>query len=280
MERRTIDLGSVSLDSLIDGDPDRPLVVLLHGFPEVAESWRGLMEGLAGLGYHVVAPNQRGYAGSSKPKGVEAYDLDLLADDVVRLVAVLGRTDYRLIGHDWGAAVGWWLASTRPEGLVSVRVLSAPHPVVWREAMASDPDQRRKSRYVKFFGLPLLPEGLIQLGGYRTLEAALEEARATDEERSACRSAWRQPGALTAMLNWYRALLVRRFEPASAYAVSVPVTLVCGATDPFLSLSAAARCGELWPAARVVSLPGVGHWVNHLPVDRLLSVLGEALPSR
>jgi epoxide hydrolase 4 len=149
------------------GPADGPLLILLHGFPEYWRSWRHQIGPLASAGYHVLAPDQRGYNLSDKPSGIAAYDLDQLAADVVGLADATGAATFSIVGHDWGASVGWWLAGTMPHRVSRLVALAAPHPAVWREGMRSEPEQRRLSRYVGLFRLPWLPEFLARNGDSR-----------------------------------------------------------------------------------------------------------------
>jgi len=121
------------------GPANGPLVVLLHGFPEFWRAWRAYLGPLARAGFHVVAPDQRGYGLSDKTAGVAAYDLDRLAGDVAGFADYFGQQRFSLVGHDWGASVGWWLATKSPERLRRLVLMNAPHPAVWREAMRNHP---------------------------------------------------------------------------------------------------------------------------------------------
>src|SRR6185312_10883791 len=145
------------------GPSDGPLVFLLHGFPEFWYGWRNQIAPLAARGFHIVAPDQRGYNLSDKPAGVASYDLDLLAADVIGLADYFARETFAVVGHDWGAAVGWWIAGRHSSRLERLAVLNAPHPAVWVEAMRNNPVQKRKSSYVRLFQIPYLPEFLIGL---------------------------------------------------------------------------------------------------------------------
>jgi pimeloyl-ACP methyl ester carboxylesterase len=277
---RRIRVSEVELDVSEAGPPSGPLLFLLHGFPENRASWRRQLATAAGLGWLAVAPDQRGYNRSSKPKGVAAYDLDRLAQDVSELAAAYGRARYSVIGHDWGAGVGWWIASQRPAELERLLALSAPHPAVWRHAMFEEPEQRRRSGYVKFLGLPALPEMLIRMGGYRGLETPLKPLGLSEADWTAYRQAWREPGALTGMINWYRALLARPFGPPSAYRVTRPALYAYGAEDPFLADVSVKLTAGLGSAITLHRLEGVGHWLMHEAPEQLdaliKSFLGDA----
>jgi pimeloyl-ACP methyl ester carboxylesterase len=208
---KTVMANGVTLHVAEAGPADGRLVMLLHGFPEYWGAWLGYIEALAAAGYHVIAPDQRGYNRSDKPAAVEAYDLDVLAADVIGLADHLGRDRFTIIGHDWGGLVGWWIATRHPERLEQIAVLNAAHPCIWREAMQGHPEQRRKSWYVQFFRLPWLPELLLRQGRFRALGqgigARARPGSVTPDQLERYRAAWSAPGALTAMPNWYRAFL-------------------------------------------------------------------------
>ena len=133
------------------GSNDGPLVILLHGFPEFWYGWRNQIAPLAERGFHVVVPDQRGYNLSDKPKGIASYDLDQLAADVIGLADYFGQETFAVVGHDWGASVGWWLADQHCRRVRRLAALNGPHPAVWLEAMRNNPAQKRKSSYVRFF---------------------------------------------------------------------------------------------------------------------------------
>ena len=258
-----------------------PLLLLLHGFPEHWRAWRDYFAPLAEAGFHVVAPDQCGYGASGKPTGVAAYDLDQLAADVLGLADHFGQDRFAVVGHDWGASVGWWLATTAPARLERLVAMSAPHPAVWREAMREHPQQRRRSAYVRFFALPWLPEAVLRFGGYRALAGSFAQcgrpAAFPPEEIGHYRVAWSRDGALTGMLNWYRALL-RKALPASAdLRVETPVLLIWGLNDPFGLKLLADRSLALCADARPLFLEDATHWAQHDAPDRCLAAMLDFL---
>lgn len=255
---RLVQLEDVQLEVRLFGDPGQPAVVLLHGFPQTAVMWDDLATALAGAGYHVIAPNQRGYGQSGNPSDVSAYDIDRLTADVRDLARALGHDHYFIIGHDWGAAVGWWLATNPDHHLQGLVAISAPHPAIWRQAMRDDDEQKKKSRYIRFFRLPVLPELLIRLTRFAGLESAVANAGASSTAREAYRRSWRSKGNLTAMLNWYRALLRRAF--AQPVRVTAPTLFIHGGADPYLSEAAARRTAAIRGPIERIKLDG-GHWL-------------------
>jgi epoxide hydrolase 4 len=249
------------------GPADGPLLVLLHGFPEFWFGWRDYFAPFAERGFHVVAPDQRGYNLSSKPSGIEAYRLDTAAADVFGLADYFGRDKFHVVGHDWGAAVAWRMASLSPARLLSATMLQAPHPAVWMEAMRDDPDQRHKSRYVRILRMPWLSEMALKLGDYAALAQAFKTSARREafsqETLGAYRDAWRQPGALTAMLNWYRALFLDEPPMPDRGSLTAPTLVIWGDRDDFAVPRLADDSAALCANVRVRHLPQATHWVHH-----------------
>lgn len=283
MEVRRVRLASgVELDCDVAGPEEGRLVLLLHNFPECRHGWRHQLLELAAAGYRVVAPDQRGYGASSKPPGVAAYDLDVLADDVAQLADALGRRTFSVVGHDWGATIGWWVATRHAERVERLCVLNAPHPGVWKHAMRSDPVQRRQSWYVRVFRLPKLPELLMRARDHKALADALRGARRPDafseEDLARYRAVWREPAALAAMVNWYRALLAKDLpDPAHAPRIRVPVRILWGVHDPYAIRDLAERSRALCDDASVTYLEDATLWVQHDEPERVSELLLAAL---
>lgn len=263
------------------GPVDGPPVFLLHGFPEFWYGWRNQIAPLAARGFHVIAPDLRGYNLSDKPKGIASYDLDQLAADVVGLADHFDLKAFTVAGHDWGASVGWWLAGQHPDRLQRLAVLNAPHPVVWREAMVHDPVQKRKSGYVRLFQVPYLPEWLIGVDRFKALSKGFRDSvrpnafTASDLERY--REAWAKPGVLTATINYYRALWRRPFGPRAEYSVRSPVLAIWGERDAYAGPELAEASVRLCADGRVVRLPQATHWVQHDEPDRVTDLVAEFL---
>jgi epoxide hydrolase 4 len=251
------------------------LVLLLHGFPEYWEAWEGYFEPLVAAGYHVVAPDQRGYNLSDKPSKVGAYDLSTLAADVIGLADHFGRRCFTVVGHDWGGLVGWWIATHHPERLEQLVVLNAPHPSIWREAMRSHPEQRRRSWYVRFFQLPFLPEALLRQRGFKALADSVRRRARPDTVTPAAldryRAAWRAPGALTGMLNWYRALWRKDLPASAGLRLMTPLLLIWGEQDPFGARALAEASVRLCENSQAIYLKDATHWVQHDEPQRCIT---------
>jgi pimeloyl-ACP methyl ester carboxylesterase len=272
-------LGEVRLHYVEAGEG--PLVVLLHGFPEFWFGWRAQIDGLAAAGLRVVAPDMRGYNLSSRPAGVAAYDLDRLAGDVRDLVRERGAERAFVAGHDWGGAVAWATAMNHPEVVGKLAILNAPHPRRFLEEVRR-PVQLARSWYMLAFQLPWLPERLVQADRWRVFRYGFEhDARpgaftAEDIERYV--EAWSQPGAATAAINYYRALL--RQSPKRAEArilpVSAPTRVIWGEHDRHLGAALAEpHRADVPNLERVIRLPDASHWVQHDEPERVTQLLAE-----
>lgn len=261
--------GTVRLHVEEAGPADGPVVVLLHGFPEFSYAWRKQLGPLAAAGFRVLAPDQRGYGRSDKPEGIEAYRLDELADDVLRLA---GDRRFSLVGHDWGGVVAWWLALCNPDRLQRLVILNAPHPATLESYALSHPGQLLKSWYVLAFQLPGLPEALFRARDFRlpvrTLCGTSRPGTFTPDDIARYRAAWSQARSVTAMLNWYRALLRHR-RPPPAERCRVPTLILWGDRDAFLEPGLADAALALCDQGRLVRLRDATHWIQHEQPDRV-----------
>jgi len=278
-EHHFIPTNGITLHTVAAGPPDGPVVILLHGFPEFWYGWRRQIPALAAAGFRVWAPDQRGYNLSDKPKGLAAYRLDVLAADILGLIDATGQERVCLAGHDWGAAVAWRLAMTAPARLRHLAILNVPHMEVMWDHLRTDPEQMRRSLYAGFFQLPWLPEAMLAATNWRALSQAMQNSSLpgafTDEDMIEYRRAWAKPGALTAMLNWYRAAL-RRPPDLPSERVLVPTTIIWGMKDFALRGVMAAESAALCKWGELIELKDNTHWVQH----EAAGVVNEALLTR
>ena len=273
LAHRYADLGDVRLHYIEAGEG--PLVLLLHGFPQFWYEWRHQIPALVEAGFRVVAPDMRGYNLSDKPPGVQAYRVELLARDVERLILACGERTAVVVGHDWGAVAAWIAAMRHPGRVERLAILNVPHPARSLDGL-SKPRQLLRSSYIFFFQIPRLPEEVIRAGDFALLRSVFrsdpvqpEAFTAEDIERYI--EAIAQPGALTASLNYYRALLRYPGETrALLKRVEAPVLVIWGERDRFLSRRLA-EPPRLWVPnlIRVKRLPDASHWVAE---DRPLEV--------
>jgi pimeloyl-ACP methyl ester carboxylesterase len=279
LRERVISVGDVRLHAVEAGPQDGPLAVLLHGFPEFWYAWRKQIGPLAAAGYRVLAPDQRGYNLSDKPRGVAAYGLDRLADDVLGLLDEAGRERAILVGHDWGGLVAWWTAIRHAERCSHLAVLNMPHPRVMERFLLRDRAQRRRSSYIFQFQLPWLPERRLAAGNFARAAAALAKTSRpgtfSDEDLARYRAAWSQPGAMHAMIQWYRAAFRARPRRPTTTRVRVPALLVWGARDRFLGREMAAPSLARCERGRLVVVDEATHWVQHEEPERVNRLLLE-----
>ena len=255
----------------VTGNPGGVPVVLLHGFPQTTAAWDRVVPALVEAGYRVAVPAQRGYSAATRPGGARAYRTDELVTDVAGVLDRLGGGPAHLVGHDWGGAVAWAVASGRPELLRSLTVVSTPHPRALVHAMKTS-RQGLRSWYVLFFQLPWLPEALLLAQGGKRLRGTLRRGGLDRETARAYADAMREPGALTAALNWYRAM--RLGSTAGARRIPVPTLYVWGADDFALGRQAAEDTARYVTGPyEFVPLAGVGHWIPENDADKLLPPL-------
>lgn len=229
---RTITVNNLTFDCFVAGNENDPLVLLLHGFPETAYMWRPLIEDLSAAGFYCVAPNQRGYSKGARPRGKKQYTLEKLTNDVLAFAGVLGREKFHLIGHDWGAAIGWKLVHDHPEKILSWTGLSVPHIQAFFGAIAKDKDQRRRSRYMSAFQFPLLPEMNIRKNDFHIFRRLWKHSSKVEVEYNL--SVLREKKALTAALNYYRGnagLVKRAMQSQIIGDISVPTLFIWGEKD-------------------------------------------------
>ncbi|MET7248075.1 alpha/beta fold hydrolase [Methylobacterium sp. EM32] len=262
---RRIPVRGLTLNIAESGPADGPLTLLLHGFPETWWAWRHQIGPLAAAGLRVVAPDQRGYGQSSRPEGIPAYHLDRLAEDVTGLADALGYDRFRLVGHDWGGLVAWWVASRHPDRVERVAILNAPHPDVFGAYARRHPSQVLRSFYVGLFQLPGLPEALLRAGDCAALRRALTRSSRpgafSPHDLDLYAAAWRRPGAITAMLNWYRALRLPR--EAAPGPIRLPALVLWGERDTALERDLAAESLRLCTDGAVRYFPAATHWLQH-----------------
>ncbi|TGK07079.1 alpha/beta hydrolase [Leptospira semungkisensis] len=260
----------------------RPLL-LLHGFPEFSYAWKHQIAYFANQGYFVIAPDQRGYGRSSKPKSISDYSLDRLSEDVIAILDAYKFSKVDIIGHDWGGAVTYWTISKFPDRFTKACVLNLPHPTVMKRKILSDKSQRKKSMYILFFRIPWLPEFLLSRKNFRKLERSLTKTSIkgafSSEEISIYKEAWSQPDCVRSMLNWYRAMTKNPPKLIRSRKIQVPTRIFWGEKDRFLSKEMALETLPLLSQGSVRFFPKATHWIHHeIPEilnPELLSFLNE-----
>jgi len=268
-----VSVNGVRLHAVVAGPKDGPLVLLLHGFPECWFTWRSQIAPLVEAGYRVVVPDQRGYNLSDKPSGVESYQIDRLTADVRELIHVMGRERAIIVAHDWGGAVAWRFAMDYAEAVDKLIVMNAPHPVAFARELSHNWLQRLKSWYMFFFQLPWLPETLL---GFDPLfsawlffrRTAVRASAFSDADLMMMAAALAQPGALRAMIHWYRAAF--RFPPLHrTRVIETPTLLIWAEDDVALDKSLTYGLEKRVPHLTVHYIPGCGHWVQNEAPDEV-----------
>jgi pimeloyl-ACP methyl ester carboxylesterase len=265
--------GNLVFDVLDSGPADGAAAVLLHGFPQTARAFDRLTPALHSAGLRTLAPDQRGYSPGARPPGRSAYVLREVVDDVLALLDAAGLPSAHLVGHDWGGLAAWALAAWHPWRVRTLTVLSVPHPAAMSQALLTS-DQALRSSYIGFFQLPAVPEAVLLAGQGALLRRTLHGAGLPGDLVDAYLHRLREPGALTAALNWYRALPLETRTPVGT--VRVPTLHVWGNRDPYLGRAAVEASAEYVAAPyRLEILAGAGHWLPELAADRL----GELVPA-
>ncbi|TVQ09916.1 MAG: alpha/beta hydrolase [Leptolyngbya sp. DLM2.Bin27] len=257
-----------------------PLMLFLHGFPEFWYSWRHQLD-LFAAHYTCVALDLRGYNDSDKPQGPGAYRLDVLVEDVRGTLAALGHDQVTLVGHDWGGAIAWAFAYAYPELLESLIVMNIPHPAKFVEGLRT-PQQLLKSSYIGLFQLPLLPEFLLQAGDYWLIEQilqgmAIDKTTFSDADLRAYKTAAAKPGALTAMLNYYRAIAQSDWWRQSWGVLEVPTLLIWGEDDAALGKELSVGTEDYVSNLRLRYIPQCSHWVQQEKPHQVNALMAEFL---
>jgi pimeloyl-ACP methyl ester carboxylesterase len=256
------------------GPADGPVVVLLHGFPQHNDSWDAVIDRLTAQGYRCLAPNQRGYSPGARPPRRRDYRIPELVSDLGALIDASGAEQVHLVGHDWGAAVAWAAAAEMPERLTTVSPVSVPHPAAFLKSFANS-RQGLASWYMYFFQLPRVPEWSMKWRNGAMMSKLLQQAGQTPAAAARDAQAMREPGALTAAINWYRAMPLSN-PRAINQKVSVPTLYVWSDGDTALMPKSAHNTARYVDGEyRFEILPGVSHWIPDEQPDKLADLLLE-----
>jgi pimeloyl-ACP methyl ester carboxylesterase len=269
-----VTLGELTFDVAVGGPEAGRPVLLLHGFPENARMWDGVLPRLHRTGLRTAAPDQRGYSPGARPAAVPAYAMGELVGDVLGLLDALGWPAVDLVGHDWGAAVAWQVAARHPDRVRTLTAVSVPHPLSLSWALRNDEEQQRLSAYVRLFRMPGKAEQTLLADGARRLRDMLAPMPA--ERADVFARPMTKPGALTAALNWYRA----GRPDGEIGVIGVPTLYVWSTEDSAFGAAAAQETGR-WVNGpyRFETLQGVSHWVPEEAPETLSGLLLEHLRS-
>ncbi len=279
----------VTLNVASAGPEDGEPIILLHGFPESHRTWRHQMDGLSGR-YRVFAPDQRGFAASDQPEGVENYETDRIVADVVALADALGLDRFSLAGHDWGGAVAWTTALTHPVRVERLIIVNAPHPLVFQKSLVDDPAQREASQYISFFRTRAAEAAIEGMGLENFLDKVMlahaDSTRLPAGERQHYLDDWSRPGALTAMLNWYRASKIMVPTPGEEAKVplwthapfpklGMPTLVIWGLKDTALLPVQLEGLSALVEDLRIVISPTAGHFITWEEPETVTDAIGD-----
>ena len=268
ISRRTVEANGFAFAVDEAGEGNR-LALCLHGFPESRFSWRAQMPVLADLGYRVWAPDLRGYGETEpKPQDMDSYRMERLLEDVAALIDAAGAREVMLVAHDWGAAVAWTFAARKVRPLTRLVIMNVPHPAVFAAVLRRSPKQMLRSWYMAFFQIPGLPERLLlanDAGAIRRAFSGMAKDKSRFPETVLDRYAAdaQRPGAMTGMINWYRAAARHPdFMQQSWSKIEIPTLVIWGEADAALGLETLEGTDAHVADLQIKRLPGVSHWVQ------------------
>jgi pimeloyl-ACP methyl ester carboxylesterase len=268
-----VDVGDLLFDVRTEGPADGTPILLLHGFPETSLSWTAVMPLLATAGMRVYAPDQLGYSPGARPAEVDAYAMPNLAQVTADLMTALDLPTAHVVGHDWGANVAWTLGAWHPDRVRTLTAVSVPHPAAYTAAFRADPEQKERSAYIRLFWQEGKAEEVLLADGARRLRRMLGTEAETGIPAEAVDhyvAVLSAPGALTAALNWYRAMSSGpKVDP-----VGVPTTYVWSDGDVAIGRTAAEACGDFVTGDyRFVELDGITHWIPEQAPGQLATAI-------
>ena len=279
-EIQQVDVGDLTFDVRVDGPEDGRPVLLLHGFPETSLSWAAVTPLLTEAGLRTYAPDQLGYSPGARPGEVAAYSTPNLTQVTADLMTALGLGQVDVVGHDWGANVAWALAGWHADRVRSLTAVSVPHPAAYTVAYRTDPEQKERSGYIRLFWQPGKAEDVLLADDARRLRRMLSgsegESGIPDEAIEQYVSVLSAPGALTAALNWYRAMSSSdKVDP-----VRVPTTYVWSDGDAAIGRTAAEACANYATGDyRFVELSGITHWIPEQAPEQLAAAILDRIAS-
>jgi len=254
---KSIRLGDLEFDCRVCGEPQDELVIFLHGFPETSMMWTELMPEIAALGFYCVAPNMRGYSKNACPKGVKNYTVKKIGDDILGMASALNKNKFHLVGHDWGAAIGWDITYHHPDRILGWTSLSIPHSRAFARALKEDKGQKKMSRYIGLFLLPVIPELIMRRNDFKALRKLWK--RNSPEIVADYLSVFKRKQSLTAVLNYYRANFRKGREPIGD--VDTPTLFIWGNKDFAIGRFGAELTGEYVKGDYSFREVNGGHWL-------------------
>ena len=285
-QRRLALSTGITMNVATAGPTDAPPVVLVHGFPESHRTWRALVPLLEGE-LRLIMPDLRGFGASDKPQDVADYSTEKLVADLFALADALGIDRFAVVGHDWGGAIAWAAAIGGDPRITRLAIINSPHPAIFQRSLIDDPAQRAASQYMNAFRTPGMEGGIAGMGLGTFFDKSFAKhadlAAFDPAERRSYIADWGQPGALTSMLNWYRASRIHVPAPGEEYAmpdwvdhvarIKVPVRVIWGLDDAALLPVQLENIGEVGDDVTLFPLAGVGHFAPWQAPDQVAAAL-------
>ncbi|MCK8059907.1 MULTISPECIES: alpha/beta fold hydrolase [unclassified Fusibacter] len=271
-----IETNGITLHVALSGPEDGEPVFLLHGYPDASFGWRDQIIALSEEGYRVIAPDQRGFNLSDKPKGLDNYTPENHANDILGLADHFGYDTFNIVGHDSGVVVCWNIVDKHEDRVDKMVTINTPHPKVLFEFQEANEEQRKKSQYAYFFRTPYIPEIALKFNDYALMSKSMEDSF-TEEEINEYKRAWSQKGANTAMLNWYRNLFTQPETEVPNRVVDVPLLVIWGKQDPHMMWQQAEPSSKMSTKGSVAYIEEATHWVMRDTPDELNKLLLDFL---
>jgi pimeloyl-ACP methyl ester carboxylesterase len=273
-----VNITDLTFECIVEGKKENELVLLLHGFPESSFMWRRLMKDLSAAGYYCVAPNLRGYSKGACPRGKRHYVLQELVNDVIAIARHFTTDRFHLVGHDWGALIGWQMVNDYEDSILSWTALSVPHPQAFGLAVLEDEEQRKMSQYIRYFQWPLLPEMRIRKNDFKLFRRLWKNS--SDDEVDHYLNIFRNRQQLTAALNYYRAnynILKKAAKGQIIKDVHVPTLFIWGNKDPAIG-STSVNNGHQYARGYYEFLElDTGHWLIQMKYNEVRSAIKHHL---
>ncbi len=276
INEQTITAGNLRFDCRISGNETDDLVLFLHGFPETSHMWKKLLPEISKLGFYCIAPNLRGYSKGARPRGKKQYTIDKLSQDVLNIAKAVGKAKFHLVGHDWGAAIGWYTVFTASKNIQSFTALSVPHLQAFDRARQTNADQQHKSRYIKNFQWPFLPEHSMKRNNFKLLRKVWRES--SEDEVEDYLIIFKQKYAVTAALNYYRAnYRMSGSNNSQKFMVKVSTLFIWGVKDRFIGPAGVKASHEYMDGDYKFVKLNAGHWLVQTKYDEIKTEISEHL---
>ena len=237
---------------------DKETIFLLHGFPETSRMWNDFIKLLDKEGYRIIAPDQRGYSKGARPSKVSDYSINKLSQDIINIANEFNIDKFHLVGHDWGSAVGWYIASNFTDRLITWSALSVPHLDAFFYSMKNDKVQIKKSEYIKFFNKPILPELYFKIFSYKNLRNIWRKS--SESEITSYLETFKQKRALKSALNWYRANF-KDYESVVIGDIYIPTLIIYGMNDMAIDVKSVDNSDKFLKGRYKIEKLDSGHWL-------------------